>query len=735
MKHLFSLLAVGTLVAGCGGSDKNANLAGGIDRFEIVSTADAYGGVKPAGATGPYSVITAIVHGRLNPKHADNAGIVDLANARTDAEGYVNYTTDVVILRPKLAADARRVLFYDVVNRGNKVAQSAFIGGGGLTTGAAPDDTFPSILRAGYTVVWSGWQGDIAQSGDGVAAAIGATFPTATNSDGTSITGLSREEFVPDFAGGGTTIPLTYPPASLTDKSDVKFTARQSWLNSDGKQDYAAPSSPVTTWSYIINAERIGVGPVHAACECAGDERRHRHRAARCRNDLLVRLPRQGPEGHGHRLCGGARPHHLPEKLERRREGQRESAERHEDRACAAGANCPANPATNYDVALGEGVSQSGRFLRDFLYQGFNKDANGGKVFDGLMPIIPAARRTWVNSRFAQAGRWSKQHEDHWMPGDQFPFTYATITDPVSGLSDGLLKSCTVTNTCPKIMQIDGSFEWWGGRASLVVTDGAGRDVALPDNVRYYLVAGTQHGGGAGVTTGIVTQPTAGNVCQFAASPVSQTPVARALIPALEAWVVKNTAPPASQHPTVAAGTLAKSDRLAVGFPDLSNVTVPNGPSATSTALSVAYSGQVNQLFVTDYTSAEPKADLTKQYTLLVPKVDANGNETSGIRMPEVAVPLATYTGWNLRSSGHAMPENCTFIGSAIPFATSPATKAGSDPRTTVATLYTGRADYQAKFGAAADALVTQGFLTDLDATNVYKAGAASVSSALIPAP
>jgi hypothetical protein len=262
-------------------------------------------------------------------------------------------------------------------------------------------------------------------------------------------------------------------------------------------------------------------------------------------------------------------------------------------------------------------------------------------------------------------------------------------------------------------MQIDGSFEWWGGRASLVVTDGTGRDVALPDNVRYYLVAGTQHGGGAGVGTGIVTQPTVGSVCQFAASPVSQTPVGRALIPALENWVVKNTEPPASQYPTVASRTLVASDRTSVGFPNLSDVMVPNGAAATPTALSLAYSGQVNQLFVTNYTGAEPVADLTKQYTVLVPKVDSNGNETSGIRMPEVSVPLATYTGWNLRSAGHATPENCTFIGAAIPFATGPATKAAGDPRTTLAALYSGRADYQAKFGAAADALVAQGFPDD----------------------
>jgi hypothetical protein len=283
--------------------------------------------------------------------------------------------------------------------------------------------------------VWSGWQGDIAQSGDGVTAAIGATFPTAVNSDRSTITGLSREEFVPDFAGGGTTIPLTYPPASLTDKSEVTFTARQSWLNSDGKQDFASPSSPVTTWSYVTNtngsvsvqftppANVPGIsggtvppdaGTIYTFVYRAKDPKVMGIGFAAVR-DLITFL-----KGSSADAKGNANPLN-----------DMKSA------PCAAGANCPANPATNFDVAIGEGLSQSGRFLRDFLYQGFNRDANGGKVFDGLMPIIPAARRTWVNSRFAQAGRWSKQHEDHWMPGDQFPFTYATITDPVSGASDG----------------------------------------------------------------------------------------------------------------------------------------------------------------------------------------------------------------------------------------------------------------------------------------------------------
>lgn len=740
MKYLLSIGAAALMLTACGGDDDGpstppvaAKPAGVIDQFEVVSTADAYGGAVPAGAAGPYVVISGIVHGKLNPKHADNAGIVDIAAAPVDADGYVDYTTDVVILRPKNASEARRVLFYDVVNRGNKLGQGSFVGGGAFAgdTTAAPAASFPSILRGGYTVVWSGWQSNIVQTGNGAAAAVGTSFPIATNTDGSDITGLSREEFIADYAGG-TTIPLSYPPASTTDLSEVTFTARQSWLDANGKEDYAAPSVPVTAWSYVTNPDgstsvsftppaTVPGGPGGASvAPDAGTIYSFVYRASKptvagigfaAVRDLITFLKNTSADAKGN-----ANPLNDMKTA-----------------ACAAGTGCASNPTTNFDVALGEGISQSGRFLRDFLYQGFNKDASGKKVFDGLMPIISAGRRTWTNVRFAQGGRWSKQHEDHWMPGDQFPFTYGVITDPVSGASDGLMKNCLASSTCPKIMQVDGAFEWWGGRASLNVTDGAGNDITLPDNVRYYLVAGTQHGGGAGVTTGIATVPAAGSMCQFPASPVSETPVERALIPALEQWVVNDTAPPASQYPTVASGELVAS--TAVGYPDLSAVTVPSGAAAVATPLSLSFTGLYNQVFVTDYSQATPVADLAKQYTVLVPKVDANGNDAAGILMPEMQVPLATYAGWNLRGQGHAVGEGCSSTGSTIPFAVSPATKAVTDPRASVADLYSGRADYVSKFSAATDALVAQGFLTQLDADNVYKAGATSISPALIPNP
>jgi len=739
MKIDMKLALVGTLcgaalLAGCGrGSSADSKSAGVIDRFEIVSTVDAYNGATPPGAAGPYQLITGIVHGKIVAADAKNAGIVDLANAPVDADGYVSYTTDVVLLRPKNPANAKRVLFYDVVNRGNKLGQGAYIGGGTLATGAVPDATFPSLLANGYTVLWSGWQGNIAQTGNGGAATLGVSFPVASNKNGSPITGLAREEFVPDFAGGSpTTIALTYAPASLTDRSEVVFTARQTWTNASGLQDYNAPSVPVPTWSYTTAANgTIAVTftppvsvPAQAGVPAGPDAGTIYQFIYRAKDPVVNGI-------------GFAAVRDLVSFLRyasKDVQGNPNPLNDLKAAPCATGIACGSAPTTNFDIAIGEGISQSGRFLRDFLYQGFNQDVQGNKVFDGLMPIIPASRKTWTNLRFAQIGRWSKGHEDHFMPGEQFPFAYNVITDPVTGATDGLLQKCLGSGTCPKIMQLDGGYEWWGGRASLVVTDGAGKDLTLPDNVRYYLVAGTQHNGGAGVTTGVLTIPAAGSLCQLPGSPVIQTPVTRALIPAMEKWIGQNIAPPPSQYPTVASGNLVESS--AIGFPNLTNVMVPNGASAKPTQLSVTYSGIFNQLFAIDYSNAIPVVNLAKQYRVLVARVDNNGNEVAGILVPDVKVPLATYTGWNLRAAGHAMGEACTSNGAAIAFAVDNGSKAGgSDSRSSLAELYTGRADYKAKVAAAANALVAQRYLLAADADNVYTKNANSVSSALITQP
>ena len=250
--------------------------------------------------------------------------------------------------------------------------------------------------------------------------------------------------------------------------------------------------------------------------------------------------------------------------------------------------------------------------------------------------------------------------------------------------------------------------------------------------MRYYLVPGTQHGGGGGVTTGLVGLPAPGSQCQLPTSPVAEAPVWRALVPALIDWVARDKVPPPSQYPTVAAGTAVTPE--ATGFPDLGDAMVPSDGKLAS--LHLVSSGTVNPIVVTQDERALPVEDQGRAYTLLVPMVDAAGDATSGILVPDLKVPLATYTGWNPRGEGHAVGEGCFLYGGTIPLAVDTAAKAGGhDTRPTLADLYHGRADYQGKVTAAATALVHDGYLLQEDADNLFDAHARAVSPLLIPAP
>ena len=318
-------------------------------------------------------------------------------------------------------------------------------------------------------------------------------------------------------------------------------------------------------------------------------------------------------------------------------------------------------PAVEHVYAFG--MSQSGRFLRDWLWQGFNQDLNGGKVFDGVIPSLAGSRKTFTNFAFGQPGRFSCQHEDHLTPGDQFPFTYATRFDPVSGRTDGILERCRASNTCPKIMQTDSSGEFWQGRASLVVTDEAGRDLELPDDVRVYLFAGTQHGGR--MATSVFP------FCQYPGNPVEMSPPHRALLAALDQWISAGVPPPPSNFPRAADGTLLPAHAL--NFPAVPGVT---------------YSGLLNELCQVDYSVQPPRPLADHRYAVIVPAVDSDGNETGGVRLPDVAAPLGTHTGWNPRREGFA-PGELALLGWYLPFASTAAERVASgDPRPSLQERY-----------------------------------------------
>ncbi len=659
-------------------------VAGIIQNLEIVSTYTAYDG-GTFGTVGTYTVISGIVHGKLNPNHPDNAGIVDLGLAPVDSDGMVDYTTDFVILRPTEVANATRILFYDVNNRGNQVAQG-FINNGlaGFAPGAQGDGL---LLRLGYTVVWSGWQGDIAQTGHGDSMAIGATFPVATNPDGGTITGVTFDEEIfngsttPLGAGvvvqgpspsdsrrqssafvleqprsaqldasGTVTFKLTYPAATL-DQSAVTFNWRETYVTAQG-QTFASPSTPIATsaWSYVdnqhvsFNLTGLGdMGAIYDFIYTAQNPIVNGIGFAAVR-DFVAFLRNSTADAMGN-------PNPLND---------------FKTAPCQLSSGCSASPKNNFDVAIMEGVSQSGRMARDFLWQGFNDDTTGHKVFEGVMPIIPASRKTWTNYRFSQPGRFSKQHEDHFQAGDQFPFAYQVTTDPVSGLTDGIFGMCGATNTCPLIIHVDGAYETFGGRDMLVTTDGLGNALSVPDTVRIYAVPGTNHGGGSGV--GTQSKPA---FCVNLASPIDERSTIRALVVAFQGWLTKGIPPPNSRFPSVTDGTAADpTDRVAVGFPDLSG-------------MGVAYAGSTyNQLLVTDYSTGVPVVDLSKPYKVLVSVTDADGNDVAGVRTPDFVAPIATYTSWNPRAPNFAPGDACYIYGSMIPFAKTPGTRRGGRPTT-----------------------------------------------------
>lgn len=603
--------------------------------FKVVESPALEG--RSFGTVGQYERLRGTAWGEVDPADPRSHDIVDLANAPRNARGRIEYSTTIEIYRPIDMRRWNRAIYHTVPNRG----------------GAGAGETV--LLEMGFALVRVGWQGDLTPTATNVVAFL----PVARNGNGTAITGMSLEEFIFNDNESVSGARLTYETASL-DATGATLTVRRD-------QDSRRETPADLIWSYAdsrnIRIERPAEFDGGAIYEFIYPA-----------NDPIVM-------GLGFAAVRDAI-----------------SFLRYDTVDVAGNANPLAfdGLATS---AITIGVSQSGRFLRDLLYQGYNEDLRGRMVFDGMHAVIAGSRKTFTNYRFGQPGRWQKQHEDHFFPGDQFPFTYTTLHDPLSDRTDGLLVRCSASNTCPRIIHTDGEAEIWQARFSLVVTDPLGRDIVLPDNVRVYLVAGTQHGGGAGVH---VAAPGPG-ICQNPGNPMSLRDVSTALTIALYEWVVNDVEPPRSRYPSVANGGLIAA--RAVGFP-----AVPG----------VSYTASYNELRLHDFRTLPPSEG--DAYTVLVGRVDEDGNMIDGIRHPNLAVPIGTYTGWNLRREGFAEDDQCAGTGSFIPFAATRSERlAMGDPRLSLEERYTDHESYVRAVSQAADALVRDRLMLESDAREIVR--------------
>ncbi|GAA4330934.1 alpha/beta hydrolase domain-containing protein [Pigmentiphaga soli] len=655
-------------------------------RLSISSTEDFPGSY---GSVGAYEKLTGVIEGEVDPKDPKNAIIQDLELAPVNARGMVEYKADFVLLKPKDPSKASGVLRYDAPNRGNILTM--------IDPAAVPSDAV--YLERGYVILYSAWQGDVPKSSP---ARLTVTVPVAKNPDGSSITGAYRAELVPTapavamaLPGGvfnGTMIP--YAPASMDNTLPGYSLTRR--VNGNDAREAIPPSD----WKF-------------ADCDTAGN-------------------PFPGTPDPG-KVClkEGFDPRYLYELVYVAKDPKvmgvglaalRDTVGffRH---AAADAAGNPNPVAGRIAYAIGQGTSQSGNAMKTFLHLGFNQALDGSRVFDGIYAHV-AARQTNVNTRFAVPGGGGGLRTDNTAFGQTAPRALdKDYVDPLTGRKGGVMTRCAATDTCPKFFLGLSGTEFWQLQGSPVLTDAYGTaDLAQPANARIYYYSSTQHGGNGG-TAGVSYAPSR-NVYP-AGTVAHHTDTFRALFIALEDWVVRDVAPPDSQVPRIADGTLVRPADLA--FPAMKGVSWNVGGVPTAVP-DFAYRGWFNNYSVLDFgpqfrpedesgiaTLFPPRVGAA--YAIMVPQVDpATGLTRAGIRGVEVQAPLGTSIEFNyVATPGIVDLSNLT--GSFIPFHKTEADRiAAGDGRPSLEALYGDQAGYVAAVRTAADRLVQDRFLLPRDA-------------------
>jgi hypothetical protein len=620
-----------------------------LDYIELSDRTDVLAG-KPFGKAGAYERLVGRAYFQVDPANPANANIADIDKAPRNEKGMVAFSADLYVLKPRESKNGNGAVLFEVSNRGGKGMVAFFNRAGGSTDPKTDKDFGDSFLMEhGYTIVWLGWQFDVPNN----PGLIRLYVPVATD-NGKPITGLVRAEFTPDQRTD--TMPVAdrnHRPYEILNPNDpaMQLTVRDTpagkhtviprneWTIRDGKVRREQGFAPGKLYEIVFTSQNPPVAGLGGAAI----------------RDLISFI----------KYNGVARDSVLGDQF------------RIIKRAYAFG------------------VSQSGRYLRKFVYDGFNADEKGRKVFDGVMAHVAGAGRGSFNERFAQPSRDGHPFLNTLYPTDIFPFTDTDETDPLTGQTGGILDRVVKANAVPKIFYTNSSYEYWGRDAALIHISPDGKsDATIPDSTRIYFFAGGQHGPAA--------FPPAQNNTQNPNNPNDYKWAMRALLEAMDKWVRDGAAPPASVYPRVAQLVPPAE----VKFPKIAGLNFPLHPTTA---------------YRMDFSVVPAKVG--EAFPALVPQVDADGIDIGGIRMPEVAAPLATYTGWNLRSPKIGAPDQLfSMQGSWLPFPRDKAQRdVRHDPRASIAERYPTRDAYLDRVRESARQLVKDGLLLEGDVAPIVE--------------
>lgn len=617
------------------------------------------------GDVGAYEQLDGTLHFAIDPNNSANETIADLGLTPRDAKGLVTFTTDFRMIRPVDQQRGNRRILLDIPNRGKPLALRNINSAADVAPEAPMDPGNGFLMRQGYTVVWCAWQHDVPD----VPGMLRVSLPDAVTPDG-PISGK---------------IVVTF---QLNAFSQAEF------LSSRNHRPY--PTNDVTDLTAVMTVQEHEDAPEQIVP-------RDQWSFARLENGKAL------PDASHVYLEAGFQPGKVYQVIYTTTGapvvGLGQLATRDMASFLRYATSEEGNPlAGNVDHAYSFGVSQSGRFLRLFLYLGLNHDEEGRPVFDGFIPHVAGGKMGEFNHRFAQPSSQATRSGN-----SLFPFSDVAQTDPETGLTDGLLSRLSAHGDLPKVMYTHTPSEYWAGHGSLMHTDlTASRDLDPPDEVRIYIFAGSQHA--------LPTFPPAdtdadGYRGQHNFSVIDYRALLRAALTNLDRWVTSGDAPPASQHPRIDDGTAVPPEQLVDTFDKIPGVKLPV-PMRRFTRLDFGSDPMV---------PTKVPAEIGKVYPNLVSAVDQDGNELSGIALPFIKVPLATHTGWNTRhpdigGAGQALStggaSGGTLRGSTLPFpATREDREASGDPRLSIEERYGSRAEYLELVKQATEKLIDRRYL------------------------